>query len=170
MSLETKITVSLTALLSSALDLASADVPLRLREVIDLGSGTGAGRADKAFHDRRVLAASASESLDLAGGLTDAFGAAITFARVKAILVVAAAANVNNVVVGGAGSNAWATPFADATDKAVLRPGMQWLIAAGEEDATGLGVTAATGDLLQVANSGAGTPITYDIVLIGASV
>ncbi len=169
MSLTTKLIVGLTATLTNPLDLAQGSTPLQLREVISLADGIGAGRADKIFHDRRTLAASGSESLDLAGGLVDAYGNALTFARIKVMLIVAAAANVNNVVVGGVASLGFITPFGDATDKLVVRPGTRFLIAAGEADATAYAVTAATGDLLQVANSGAGTPVTYDIVLIGAS-
>jgi hypothetical protein len=30
-------------------------------------------------------------------------------------------------------------------------------------------VTAGTGDILQVANSGAGTSVTYDIIVIGTT-
>ncbi|MFG1873392.1 hypothetical protein ACGFIV_00965 [Sphaerisporangium sp. NPDC049003] len=169
MTLTSKLVVSLDSTLTSALDLAQGSVPLRLREVLALADGTGAGRADKIFSDRRTLAASGTESLDLAGGLTDAFGNVITFARIKALLIVAATGNTNNVVVGGAASNGFATPFGDATDKLVLRPGGLCLLTTGPADATAYAVTAATGDLLQVANSGSGTGVTYDIVLIGAS-
>lgn len=169
MSLTTKLTVNLSAALTSAQDLASASVPLSLRQIVELADGTGAGHADRIFHDRRTLAASTSESLDLAGGLTDPLGASLTFARIKLMLIRAAAANTNNVLVGGAASNGFATFTADPTDKLVVRPGTTLLLATSDIDATGYAVTAATGDLLQVANSAAGTPVTYDIVLIGAS-
>ncbi|MGW4641805.1 hypothetical protein ACWEN6_25025 [Sphaerisporangium sp. NPDC004334] len=169
MSLDTKLIVALTATQASTLDLASAQVPLSVRQVLELTSGTGAGKADLVFSDRRTVAASSSDSLDLAAGLTDALGTSLTFARIKAILIVAAKTNVNNVVVGGAASNGFATAFGDATDKIVLRPGALLALAAGQADATGYAVTPSTGDLLQIANSGAGSAVVYDIVLIGAS-
>ncbi|MFD8556623.1 hypothetical protein ACFV1N_04930 [Streptosporangium canum] len=169
MSLQTRLVLSLAAMLTSAQDLASAQVPLDLRHIIRLTDGTAAGQANRIFHDRRTIAASGSESLDLAGGLTDPFGASLTFARIKLMLLIAATGNSNNVVMGGAASNGFATPFGDATDKLVIRPGATLLLAAGEADGSGYAVTTATGDLLAVANSGAGSAVTYDIVLIGAS-
>ena len=36
-------------------------------------------------------------------------------------------------------------------------------------DATGIAVTASTGDLITVTNSSSGTAVTYDVVIIGAS-
>ena len=41
---------------------------------------------------------------------------------------------------------------------------MLLLVAPG---AAGYAVTAGTGDILKVANSGAGTGVTYDIVIVG---
>lgn len=128
--------------------------------------GTTTGKADKLFSDTRTLAASATENLDLAGVLTDPFGATATFVKVKAIYIKAAAGNTNNVVVGGAGSNTFAGPFSDATDKVVIPPGGTVLLI---HPGAGWTVTAATGDILLVANSGAGTGVTYDVVLIGTS-
>jgi hypothetical protein len=36
-------------------------------------------------------------------------------------------------------------------------------------DATGYPVTAATGDLVTLTNSAAGTSVTYDVIIIGSS-
>ncbi|NNJ04151.1 hypothetical protein HHX38_08385 [Streptomyces sp. PKU-MA01144] len=157
-----------TADLTSALDLATGTVPLQVRHAVNLSSGTGAGQADKVFSDRRTLAASATEDLDLAGVLLDAFGAAITFARIKGLVIKAAAGNTNNVVIGAAATNTWAT-LLGATHTITLRPGAALCVMAGATDATGYAVTAGSGDLLKVANSAGGTSVTYDIVLIGAS-
>lgn len=129
--------------------------------------GTGAGQANAVFADRRTLAASGSESLDLAGSLTDALGATITLAKVRALLIEADAGNTNTLVVGGAAENAFAALFGDASDKLVIRPG--GLILAVAPDATGYAVTASTGDLLQIANGGSGSAVTYDVTVIGAS-
>ncbi|MDI9885315.1 hypothetical protein QMZ92_13155 [Streptomyces sp. HNM0645] len=168
MGLVSSLSVAATADLTSALDLATGTVPLQVRHAVNLSSGTGAGQADKVFSDRRTLAASATEDLDLAGVLTDAFGAAITFARIKGLIIKAAVGNTNNVVIGAAATNTWAT-LLGATHTITLRPGAALCVMADATDATGYAVTAGSGDLLKVANSGAGTSVTYDIVLIGAS-
>jgi hypothetical protein len=169
MPLSTKIYAGLVATLSgSGGDFGNPTAPISSGSNLahEMESGTTTGKADKIFADQRTLAASATENLDLAGALTDPLGAALTFARVKAILIKAAAGNTNNVVVGGAGSNPFAGPFADATDKVAIPPGGVFLVTA---PAAGWTVTAGTGDILLVANSGAGTPVTYDVFIVGTS-
>lgn len=152
---------------SAALDLQTATAPYDRARTDTFAAGTGADQADRGWSDQRTLAASASEDLDLAGSLTDPAGATITFARVKLILVEAAAANTNNVVVGGAASNAFVGPFGDATDTIAVRPGGFLLLVA--KDATAYAVTAGSGDLLTVTNSAGSTSVTYNIAIIGAS-
>lgn len=168
MPVQSSLSMAATVTQSRALDLTTTSDPLMFRQAVNLASGTGAGQADKVFHDRRTLAASAAEDLDLAGVLLDAFGAAITFVRVKGLFITAAAANANNVVVGADATNPWAT-LLNATGTITLRPGASFGAMAGAADGTAYAVTAGTGDLLQVANSGAGTSVTYDIVIVGAS-
>lgn len=149
----------------NSVDLSAASFPLRVDQLVELADGTGANQANAVFSDQRTLAASGTENLDLAGGLTDVYGAALTFTRVKLLLVRAAAANVNDVLVGGAASNGFVTPFGDATDVVRVRPGGLLLLASA--DATGFAVTAGTGDLLKMANSAGSTSVTYDIVIVG---
>ena len=166
MPLNTKVLLDLDADYTSALDLSTTENHLDFTRQIALATGTGANQADKIWHDERTLTASANEALDLAGVLTDAFGALLTFARVKGLLVYANPANTNNVLVGGAVSNAFVNWVSDATDVVVVRPG--GLFATFAPDATAFAV--GTGDQLKVTNSGAGTSVTYDIVVIGSSV
>lgn len=129
-----------------------------------VASGTGPGLADKKWSSlARSLAASANEDIDLAGALVDAFGTVI-FVKVKLILIAAAAANVNNVQVRRGATNGvpWITAVSAGMD---LKPGgfLLW------HDPVGTTVTAATGDLINIANSAAGTAVLYDIILIGTS-
>ena len=98
--------------------------------------------------------------------MTDAYGNTITFVRVKGLLVVAAAANTNNVVVGAAAGSPW-VGMLNSTGTITLPPG--YWHAGGGSGAGGWPVVATTGDLLKIANSGAGTSVTYDIVIVGAS-
>lgn len=129
-----------------------------------LTNGTTDGKANLVWSDQRTLAASATENLDLAGVLSGAFGATLTFAEIVAIIVRAADGNTNNVEVGGAASNAFATPFGDASDVVVIPPGGAMMLLAPN---TGWAVTASTGDLLKIANSAGGTGVTYDILIVG---
>lgn len=167
MSLTTSLRMVLTAVQYGAQDLGTARFPLTYDKSTNMPNGTAAGQADLMWSDQRTLAPSASESLDLAGTLVGALGNTLTFARVKAIVIRAADGNTNDLLVGGAASNGFASWVGDPTDKVKIKPGgMLVLVAPG---ATAYPVTAGTGDQLQVANSAAGTSVAYDVILIGAS-
>lgn len=172
MSLSALISASIDATLSDDAatgDLSTASAASAATKSVTsvrLTDGTGAGQADLLFADTRVLTASTSEDLDLAGVLTDIFGNTVTAVRIKAILIQAAAANTTDVIVG-AGTNAWETLLND-TGTLTLPPGAAFLATAGVADATGWTVTAGTGDILQVEETG-GEDVTYNILVIGAS-
>lgn len=168
MPLTSRVTVEVTGLLTAALDFTTPSSSVDMRHQIDMATGTGAGQADKIWTDQRTLTASSTEDLDLVGTLTDAFGATISLARVKAILVRAAAANVNNVIVGGASATQWAA-LLGTTGTVTLRPGSLFVAVAGAADATGYVSAAGATDLLKVANSSSGSSVVYDIAVIGCS-
>lgn len=127
--------------------------------------GAGAGKADVQFTDRRTLAASADESLDLSGALESLMSAAV-FKRVKYIEIRAAATNAGNIVVTRPASNG--IPFVDAEAKIFpdIPPGgrASW----GDPGATGVEVTSSSADLINIANADAVSPATYEIIVIGA--
>ena len=149
---------------SSSFGLSTVTDPVTKDYTQLLSSGTGSNQASNQFHDQRTLTASSSENLDLAGALTNGFGQTLTFTAIKAIIIHASSANTNNVVVGGAGSNGFTT-WSTATDSTVSLPPNGTLILVNP--GSGWSVTAGTGDLLKVANSGAGTSVVYDVILIG---
>jgi len=163
-SLTTNMELTLRWLYTNALDLSTPTDNVRLSFDDELTNGTGAiDTADKVWSDTRTLAAT-TETLDLAGGLTDAFGAALTFARIKMVFIHNTATTVGyNLTIGG-GSN----PFlmlADASDKYAIGPNGRFLI--WEPSAAGKAVTASTGDLLLV-DSGANS-VTYKIIIVGST-
>jgi hypothetical protein len=167
MSLDnTLLTLAIASVLNSPLDLATASVPLNKTYSQGLPNGTGAGQADKIFHDTRTVNASTNDDLDLAGVLVDGLGNTITFARIKAMIFSSAAANAQNFSIGGAAANQFVNWVGAATHTITMTPGGLFVLTA--PGATGFAVTAGTGDLLRVAN-GAGVAITYDVILIGAS-
>ena len=133
---------------------------------IIMDNGTGANQADTVYSETRTLAASATFDLDLAGALLNPLGAAAIFVKVKAIAIKARAANTNNVVLGAAAANGFVGPFGAATHTVSIPPGGEVVIVA---PIAGWTVTPATGDLLRTTKSGAGTAVTYDIVVIGTS-
>jgi hypothetical protein len=167
MPLDAQVNVAVSGNHTALLDLATATFPLSFSRTYATSNGTGLGQADRVFTDRRTLTASSTEDLDLAGVLLDAFGAAITFARIKTLAIAADAGNTNNVIVGNAATNGFVSWVGAAAHTVTVRPGGVLLVAAS--DATAYVVTAGTADLLHIANSAGGSSVTYDVVLIGAS-
>ena len=169
MTLTATMSVRIAADLVSALDLSSPVSALNRTYSAALTSGTTVGKADRIWHDQRTLLASATEDLDLSGSLTDALGGSAVFAKIKGIIVAAAAGNTNNVLVGGvsAGLSTFLSPA--ATGIITLRPGAVFAVIAGAADSTAYAVTATTADLLHVANSTSGSSVTYDVIVVGTS-
>jgi hypothetical protein len=168
MTLSSTIKLAVAASLATVQDLGTAQAPVSLSQSVQLTSGTAAGQADRIFADTRTLAASGTEDLDLAGALLDGLGGTAVFARIKALIIRAAAGNTNLVQVIRPASNG-VPLFMAAGDGIGLRPGETLALVAGPADAIGHVVTAATGDLLTITNSAGTTGVSYDIVVIGCS-
>lgn len=173
------LTAQLQAVIN-ATDIATATTPdvgnltpathsLATQKVLDLTAGTGAGAVDVLYQDTNTLAASANIDIDLSGSLARAIGGTAVFARVRGIYIAADAANTNNVVVGAAAATQWLSLIGTATGTIILRPGSWFLAGVGSADTTAWAVGAGASDLLRIANSGAGTSVTYTIVIVGAS-
>lgn len=166
MALTTTFSLSVKALLTGATDVAQTVSPHLLNFAVSWASGTGANQADVVWGDERTIAASGTDDLDLAGSLVGALGT-VTFAKVKLIVVTANAGNTNTVVVGGAASAQFVGPFGAATHTASAAAG--GFVAFGNPSSAGWSVTATTADLLRIANGGAGSGVTYKILIIGTS-
>ena len=145
--------------------LTQPTVNLAFLENYTIGNGGGANQADMIFQDKRTLAASASESLDLfTGALKDSFGASVTLSAIKALIVTADGGNTNDVQVGGAGSNAVSGLFGSTTDYATIKPGGMLVLVA--PTAAGY-LVDTTHKLLKVANSAGTTQVIYNIIIFG---
>ncbi len=160
------IELNIRAKLTGANDLGTPVMNLApIEEILQLIPGTNAvNKADCFFSDTRTLAASATEDLDLAGVLTDAFGATITAAEIVLIFIKAADVNTNSVVVGAA-----TAPFAGPLGAAgtyTIKPG-EYFLAVSE---TGWAVGAGATDDLKLLNSAGTTGVTFDILILGRTV
>jgi len=144
----------------------SVQAVLNIASAAQLQSGTGANQADRLWADTRTIAISGTDPLDLAGTLVDAVGTTLSLLRVKLLYLKAAAGNTNNLIVGN-GTNPFINWVGAAAHTVTVRPGGIFLLYA--PDATAYAVTAATGDIWQIANSGVGPSVTYDVVVIGSS-
>ncbi len=157
--------VLLSGTYTKDVDLGTLTYNLNSSYPITLTNGTGADQANMIFSDTRTLVASATENLDLYGGLTDAFGATINFTKIKGIIVSAASANTNDVILGGDATTTFFTWVGSEASSVAIKPGGTFCLMS--PNAASYAVTTSTLDLLMVTNSSSGTPVTYDIVLIG---
>lgn len=163
MAVTAELIAKFTARQTGSNDLGTPSFSPVVEKILQFASGTGANQADIVFTDERTLAASATEDLDLAGVLADAFGTTVAAAEVVALLVVAAAGNTNNVVVGDA--TAPVPLFAGTNPAFAVKPGGFFFVAA--PNAAGLfTVGAGATDDLKIANSGGTTGVTYQIAIL----
>ncbi len=138
-----------------------------LSNSISIATGTGSGQADLLYAGTRTLAASTTEDIDLAGTfLQDVFGANLAFVKIKYFYLKAASGNTNNVIIGGAAATQFVGWFGAATHTVAVYPG-NWV--QFSYLTTGWTVGAGTTDLLRIGNSGAGTGVTYDLLIAGTS-
>lgn len=165
-TLRTTVTAKIEGTFKNLLDLSTPVDNFSISTGIQLASGTGSAQADLLFHDQRTLAASGTEDLDLAGVLASPYGATLTFAEIRAIMFKASATNTNNVRVTRPAANG-VPLFLAASDGIDVPPGGVFLWSCPADGK--LPVTAATGDLITVTNSAAGTPVTYDVIIVGTS-
>lgn len=147
---------------TSALDLSTPRDALNFSESHTLTDGSGADQIDELFHDTRAIAAAANDDLDLAGGLTDAFGNTITFASIKMLQIV------NNgdteIKIDQSVANDWSTAIATAI---TIPAGAS--IQLVNPTAAGWAVTAGTADLLRITNNDGSVAASYQIAIAGVS-
>src|SRR3569832_182902 len=147
-----------------AAGLASApNAQFNINPQMIISSGLLAGQADLCYMATRTIAASGSDNIDLSGTtFQDPLNVNLAMAKVCASYVKAAPGNTNNVVIGN-GTNPFVGPFGAAAHTLALTPG-DWVLITNSTLA-GWGVTAATADILKIANSGGSTGVTYDIAV-----
>ena len=165
-----RISVSIKATYTKDLDLGDAQDPIVKTASYTLSTlGAGGSSYNQQWRDTRTLAAATNDDLDLAGSLTDAFGATVAFARFKVLGIWQTNANTadTHFRVGAAGTNPLSTLFVDTTD-IIAAPRAGGCLIIVSTDATGYAVTGGSADSLRIRNTSAGTSSTYDIALLGA--
>jgi hypothetical protein len=163
MTLTTTANLRVQTTLTNPLDLVTPSAPQMFQYLLEMTSGVGLNQADAVWSDRRTVAASTTDSLDLAGSLETALGVAFTPARIKGLIL--RNRGVQNLALTrpAAAGVPWLTAAGDAI---IIVPGgiNIWFA----PSAAGIAVTATTADLIDVVN-GAGVSVDYDIVIIGAT-
>jgi len=166
-TLNTSLKVSLDVAYADTSDISQATT-LPFKHTINefLADGTTANLADVFYHDQATITTSSSTDYDLAGTLTNVFGATATFANVKGILIQNTTTTSTYIVkVGAKGSNDFVNWVASATDIVQIGAGGTFLLTAPVD---GFDVTADSGDILKIANDNAGS-VTINVVIWGSS-
>lgn len=162
----TKITTQFTETASTTFPTVSLSATPSFGLDVTYAAGTGNNQVDKKWCERRTIAASGADTLDLASGnLSNEYGVTQTFVKVKSFTVKADSTNTNDVWIGGAAANRFNTFLKDSS-VVIVRPGFAIGLAGR---GTGYIVTAATGDKLLFKNSSSGTGVTLNICLGGTS-
>ena len=164
MALTGRFALTIESTLTNPLDLSTPLDPLRYSLSQVISDGAGANQANLHWHDTRQLAASATDDIDLAGALSGAFGATLTFARVKAILVRNKGTTAAAITVGPSPTNGVAN-FLGTSDR--LPAGA--LMAMALFDATGWPITAGSADRIRVTNTSGALTQEYEIIVIGST-
>lgn len=124
-------------------------------------SGTGENQANQWWADQRTLA-SASENLDLVGGLTDEFGNTISFSVIVEILIWNRSATASPAEFLTISGNALAG--LGLGGNSVIWPSGVMLLRA---PLNGFPLADGTQDTLTISSVAAARTITYDIFIIG---
>ncbi len=121
--------------------------------------------ADLVWHDSGSLA-SAAVDIDVAGGVTDVFGTALTMAKVKCVVVINTSTTAGYFLEVGGDANALLL-FGAAADFTIVHPGgfVCWY----NPSLAGYAVTGGTGDILQISSVTAAQTVTYEVIIIGTS-
>jgi hypothetical protein len=117
-----------------------------------VGTNGSAAGMSKLWVYGGTISGGATQSFDLAGGVTNSFGATLTFARVKMMVLCPSnsMAVAQSVLLRPAPANGFASWQSGTNDGARVFSGGAWAVMAPQTNA--YAVTAGTGDLLEIAN------------------
>jgi hypothetical protein len=164
MALSGKIAFNADLLESGTVDLGVASYEAHVPYEWVVTNGTAVNQADKLWVDaNRTLAASAADSIDIAGVLTSAFGVSLTLVKLKGLFITTSAGNPDNLSVSRVASGV--PLFVAATDALVIPPG--GMFAWATKAATAVAITPGTGDLITVTAAATAGTYTYTIAVVG---
>ncbi len=163
--------ISVSAVLSLLKQNQGLDIPIEISQKITQAfeDGSGANEINKIFYlAEQVLATSAADSHDLSGALTDPYGDAVVFSKIRLIWLVNTSPTLDPASAAslkvGAGSNPLAA-FSDVSDALPVAPGGMVLLI--NPTLAGVTVTAATGDIFKVLNLSASELARYMLLVLG---
>jgi hypothetical protein len=139
---------------------------MSINSQVSIASGTGPGQLDRVWSDTRTVADGGTSSIDLAGVLTDAFGATTTFVKLRGLIVVAGSGN-TTLLSAARPAAAGSVLFSAASDALAGVSFGGWVLAWVDLQA-GVTVAAGSTDLVSIINS-SGAIATFTIIALGTS-
>lgn len=115
---------------------------------------------NSAWWDTRTLGGTASEDIDLAGGVADVYGRTLTFTTITSLSVFNTGTTGGPIRIGGATASGWVGPFGTTADFVSVGRGFSY-----QQASSGWAVTAGSADILRIATTGVGT--NYNIIITG---
>lgn len=128
-----------------------------------IANGEAVDCAEELFHDRRTVAFGVTDSIDVAGSLTNGLGQTVTFTKIKMVLIKAAETNPNNLEITMPADGI--PMFKTAADAVLLGADDLFLIT--RRAAAGIAVGAGATDQIDIVNPGGAGSCVYDIYIIG---
>jgi len=163
-AVDVRVNVSILAKETNTTGLSQTKVAPHLLELVaNYATGTASNQQDRCYSTTLALAA-APQTLDLAGSLTDSWGAALTFVEITAIVVRHKGTTTAEPLKIGAGSNPLLNWVIATGDGVQVGPGGILLVTSPID---GFTVTATTGDILTF-DPGTKT-FDADILILGRS-
>lgn len=159
------IEVAVTGLYENALDQVNAQLPFKHLISQAWTDGNAKDKAEVMFYDERTVAASATSTLDLAAGLTDAFGNTLTFTKLKFIMIENRSTTVGDILRFQRAAANGVVLFSALSDAITIPPG--GFVAWSGPSLAAVTVTAATGDILEVVETGGANTVTFRVTIIG---
>lgn len=160
------ISVHISAKQTGVADLGTAGILVDLSKEMDFTPGTAnVGQADILLEKTYTIAASGNTNIDVAGAIADALGTVIAAAEIVALYFEADGTNVNDVIVTRPATNG--VPIYSAVSSGISLGPNDFSLRTYRN---GIAVVAATGDLINLANGGAGTSVKVKVIAIGRTV
>ena len=166
-SLSGSVTITASPTYSGTNSVSTPTVSPQISQTITFTNGTGSNQGNLLYYNQRTVTG-AAETIDLTT-LTDVYGTTLSWAKVKAIILINTATTAGYILtVGAAASNAWvggstanAGPLVDTTDKVVIGSGGVMYFSSPVD---GFSVSGTSKNLK--VDPGANT-ITYTLAILG---
>ena len=172
-----QLNIGVIGTVSGVSGLGTIQLPLQLQSLVatSLTSGTGANKVNQLFQTQTTLAASTAIDYDLYayGAVKDAVGNAYTMATVKLLIIQNIGATIpleaDTLTIGGKGTTAgWTSAFGTNTDTIKLNTGGTFVLF--DPGSVGYVVGASTTNhILTLTASASASPLTYNLIVVGAT-